>query len=102
MRGTSSPEKGQRRMSRKLAAAIAAGALGAGLLLGAVGVALAGDRPPGGMMGTGGAGQVCDASHMRSHMTAAQMNQMMGGSMDELMDDMMGTGPHQQHHATQP
>ena len=87
---------------------IAAGALGAGLLLGAVGVAVAGDRTPGGMMGAGGAGQVCDATHMGSHMTVAQMNQIMGGSMVELMDDMMGAGSgmgmglHQQHHATQP
>jgi hypothetical protein len=95
-------------MSRKLTAAIAAAALGAGLLLGAVGAVVAGDGRGPGMMGTGGAGQVCDASHMRSHMTVAQMNQMMGSSMDELMDDMMGsgsrmgTGLHQQHHATQP
>lgn len=99
-------------MSRKLTATIAAAALGAGLLLGAVGVVVAGDRTPTGMMGTHGAGQACDAAHMGSHMTTAQMSQMMGGSMDELMDEMMGSGSgmgsgmgaglHQQHHSTRP
>jgi len=95
-----------------LAAAIAAGALGAGLLLGAVGVVVAGDRTPGGMMGTDGAGLACDpslmASYMASHMTVEQMNQMMGGSMHQVMGGMMGPGSgmgwglHQQHHPAQP
>jgi hypothetical protein len=93
-------------MSRKLAAAIAAGALGAGLLLGAVGAVVADDGTPPGMMGAGGAGQACDASHMASHMTTAQMTQMMGGSFEGMMGSGMGSGMgaglHQQHHGARP
>jgi hypothetical protein len=92
-------------MSRKLTAVIAAGTLGAGLLLGAVGGVLAGDVSRPGMMGSGAAGQ-CDESHMGSHMTTAQMTQMMGGSFEDMMGSGMGAGMgaggHSQHHGEQP
>lgn len=97
-------------MSRKLTAAIAAGTLGAGVLLGAVGAVVAGDGTLPEMMGSGGAGQACDASHMASHMTTAQMTQMMGGSFEDMMGSGigsgmgsgMGAGLHQQHHGARP
>ena len=94
-------------MSRKLAAAIAAGALSAGLLLGAVGSAVADHRTGSvGMMGSDAVIR-CNAAHMGSHMTTAQMTRMMGGNVDGMMDGspggMMGTGmgagQHSQHHA---
>ena len=89
-------------MSRKLVAAIAAGALAVGLLLGAVGAVVAGDGPLRGMMGFGG-DLPCDASHMGSHMTTAQMSQMMGGSFGGMMGSgMMGSGLHSEHHGVQP
>jgi hypothetical protein len=89
-------------MSRKLTAVIAAGTLGAGLLLGAVGGVLAGDGSRPGMMGSGAAGQ-CDESHMGSHMTTAQMTRMMGSGMmgSGTMGSGMGTGTHSQHHGDQ-
>jgi hypothetical protein len=88
-------------MSRKLITAIAAGALAAGLLLGAVGAVVAGDGPFKGMMGSGGELQ-CDASQMGSHMTTEQMSQMMGGSFRGMMGSGMGAGLHSQHHGAQP
>jgi hypothetical protein len=92
-------------MSRKLIAVIAAGALAAGLLLGAVGAVVAGDGPFKGMMGSGGDFQ-CDASHMGSHMTTEQMSLMMGGVFEGMigsgMGAGMGSGLHSQHHGAQP
>jgi hypothetical protein len=92
-------------MSKKLIAAIAAGALAVGLLLGAVGAVVAGDGPFKGVTGSGGDFQ-CDASHMGSHMTTEQMSQMMGGSFEDMMGSGMGagmgSGAHSQHHGAQP
>ena len=88
-------------MSRKLAAAIAGAALAVGVLLGAVGAAVAGDGAFRGMMGSGGDVQ-CDASQMGSHMTTEQMSQMMGGSFGGMMGSGMGAGMHSQHHGGQP
>jgi hypothetical protein len=91
-------------MSMKLTAAIAAGALVVGLLLGAAGAVVAGDGTFSGMMGNG-AGQ-CDVSHMASHMTTEQMTRMMGGSFDDMMGTGMGAGMgsglHSQHHGARP
>lgn len=91
-------------MSRRWTAAIAAGVLAAGLVLGAVGAVVAGDGTFPGMMGNG-AGQ-CDASNMASHMTTEQMTQMMGGSFDDMMGTGMGagmgSGMYSQHHGARP
>jgi hypothetical protein len=98
-------------MSKRWTAAIAAATLGAGLLLGAAGGVLAGSGSLPGMMGSGG-GVQCDASHMGSHMTSAQMTEMMGsgagagmmgsGTGPGMMGSGMGSGLHSQHHGTQP
>lgn len=92
-------------MSKKLTAVVAAGALAVGLLLGAVGAAVAGDGPLRGMMGSDGDVR-CDASHMGSHMTTEQMSQMMDASVEGMMGSGMGagmgSGSHSQHHGAQP
>jgi len=93
-------------MSKRWTAAIAAATLGAGLLLGAAGGVLAGNGSLSGMMGSRGEFQ-CDASRMGSHMTTAQMTEMMGGSFEGMMGGSgmgagMGSGTHSQHHGVQP